>query len=93
MRPQDRDELLVRVDEKTKYIADLSEKQEKHLASLNDKVATNVVNLAKHNERIKNIELSSNLRLTRPQLAIGGGGIVTILATLLLTLAKAMGWF
>ena len=92
MKPEERDELLIRLDEKTGHIAMLTERQEEHLRELNKTVSKNLLNIATHNERIKTLETGINVRLSKGQLAVGGGGIATILATLLLTLAKSLGW-
>jgi len=41
MNQQERDELLIRIDERTKNIEEKTDKQEKHLEELNGQVRTN----------------------------------------------------
>ena len=56
MKPQERDELLGRLDERTKNIYNLTEKQEKHLSQLNEKVNKNVINIDRNDKRMTRIE-------------------------------------
>ena len=101
MKPAERDELLVRVDERVENIERTTDKQEKHLANLNQKVAKNVLNIDRNYNRIntleelceKLIESGVPLRLTRKQVASGGTGVISIIVMLLVALGKTLGWW
>ena len=83
MNAQERDELLIRIDERTRNIYHLTEKQEHHLDELNASVSKNVARIAsnyeaiKGNRRILNIIIWCILGTS----AIGGGvyGIIQAL--------------
>lgn len=93
MEPAARDELLIRLDERTANIFSLVEKQERHLAQLNEKVASNVLDIAANSSKIQNLEQSGiAIKFTRKQVAVGGSGIVTIIVLVLVELAKLIGW-
>ena len=55
MKANERDELLIRLDERTANIYHLTEKQEKHLSDLNDAVAKNTIGMAVAKSGIKRI--------------------------------------
>lgn len=55
VKKQELDELLFRVDERTCNIYKLLEKQETHLAKLNNSVEENAIDCAKHRTGIRNI--------------------------------------
>ena len=97
MEEEKRDELLIRIDERQKQILELNVRQEKHLSDLNSKVNLNVIKLVSHDGRLASIdkilEIGIPLRLTKKQYAAGGGSLLTILATLMLAVGKALGWF
>ncbi len=55
MKPSVRDELLVRLDERTQNIWTLAEKQEQHLSKLNNRVSDNETQSAVNKSNIKRI--------------------------------------
>ena len=79
MKPIERDELLIRLDERTANIYHLTEKQEQHLSDLNDSIA-------RHGKQI--VSNSTNIKwITRILTASGiTGGMATIAG-------KILGWF
>ena len=52
MKAQERDELLIRLDERTCNIWDLTEKQETHLIKLNDALSKHSVDIGKNKTSI-----------------------------------------
>ena len=97
LKPGERDELLIRMDERQKQIYDMNMQQEKHLSDLNSKVVHNIVKLANHSEKIftieKILEQGVPLKLTKKQMAAGGGSVLTIVGSLLIALGKLAGWW
>jgi len=97
LNPSDRDELLIRVDERLKYTCELTEKQEGHLSTLNDRVAENALNIDRNDKRINQIErVVENgvpMRLSKKQLAASGGSLATIIASAMLIIGKSLGWW
>jgi len=61
MRPQERDDLLIRIDERTNNIWNVTEKQEKHLKNLNGKVAEAIIKAAENTKDIEGNRRSINL--------------------------------
>ena len=53
MNAQERDELLIRIDERTRNIHKLTEAQEQHLLLLNTHVAENIKQIAANTECVK----------------------------------------
>ena len=51
MKPSERDELLGRLDERTRNTYRLVEKQEKHLERINNKVEEHTIAIARQDER------------------------------------------
>ena len=91
MNKTQQDELLIRLDERTANIYTLTEKQERHLAKLNDSVAKNVKDMAENSTRIaENTQrISSNRRaidiiwrvfLALISCGVLGGGIYKLLS-------------
>ncbi len=82
MKPKDRDDLLIRIDERTNNIWRVTEAQEKHLEKLNG-------HLDNHSKRLTVVETKVDERtiakLGRKTIwGISGGGIL-LLATLIFT--------
>lgn len=96
MIAKERDELLIRLDERQKQILDMNISQEKHLATLNDKVYKNIMRIAQNSERIGSIEKVIGdgvpIRFTNKQYVAGGISAITLLSTLALTACKLLGW-
>jgi len=94
MKPLERDELLVRLDEKSNNIYHLVEKQERHLAELNNKVAKNVLNIDRNSNRIASLEnlITSgvSLKLNKRQVTIGSAGVIAIITTIVAVLDKVI---
>jgi len=97
MKPAERDDLLIRLDEKTNNIYKLTEKQEQHLATLNEKVTKNQLDISKNVSRIAMLDDSVRegvpVRLSRKQVTTGGVGIVSLLSLVLVTVGKVLGWW
>lgn len=96
MKPTERDELLIRVDERTKNTLDLVEKQEKHLRQLNDKVAENATNIAVNKSKIGSLEeygIPAKISISKKQAAVGGGGLATLIVLVLVELGNSAGWW
>ena len=97
MNVKERDELLIRIDERQKAIYEMNINQEKHLSALNSKVADNVLKIAFHTVKISNIEKVITdgvpLRFTRKQYTAVGISALTILSTLAITIGKLTGWW
>lgn len=97
LKAGERDELLIRMDERQRQIYEMNLLQEKHLSDLNSKVVHNMLKIASNENRIYNVEKILEqgvpLRLTKKQMTAGGGSIVTIVASLLFAIGKAAGWF
>ena len=77
MKPQERDNLLIRIDERTINIWNVVEKQEKHLAGLNDTASKHAVKIESNSTSIKWI-----VRILFASGVIGGGtvGILKLLS-------------
>jgi len=52
MKPKDRDDLLSRIDERTRNIWTLTEKQELHLSKLNDNVMKHAIQISSNKTSI-----------------------------------------
>ena len=86
-------ETVARLDERTIHISDLTEKQEKHLSALNDKVSNNMLNIVATTNRVSNLEAGIPIKFNKKQVATGGASLITFLTLLLMALGKALGWF
>ena len=94
MKVTERDDLLIRVDEKTANIYKLTEQQERHLAKLNEKVAKNVTDIATTKTRLEALETNGlSLKLSKKQVLGGGGSVVTLLIMVLYAIGKMNGWW
>ena len=56
MKPGERDELLGRLDERTRNTFRLVEEQERHLKGLNDSVSKNMLNIDRNHNRLAELE-------------------------------------
>ena len=90
MKPSERDELLVRLDERTINIYRLNEKQERHLSELNDRVAKNTINISNNNQKL---DQGLGLKISKGQKIGGSTGIITLLALAITALGKSLGWW
>lgn len=101
MEPTERDELLVRIDERLKYTCELTEKQEKHLSTLNDRTRKSELNIDRNHYRLTNLEddiktlvnCGLPLRLTKGQAIGGGSGVLGMVAVLIVSVGKILGWW
>ena len=53
MKPAERDNLLIRLDERTQNIWNLTEKQEAHLSKINDAIAEHTTSIAVNKNSIR----------------------------------------
>jgi len=53
MKPKERDDLLIRLDERTRNIYRLTEKQENHLAKINDSMLKHAVQISSNKTSIR----------------------------------------
>ena len=53
MKPQERDDLLIRIDERTRNIWRLTDQQEKHLSKINDSLLEHAVQITSNSNGIK----------------------------------------
>jgi len=84
MKPTERDDLLIRIDERTNNIWRVTEEQEKHLARINN-------HLDDHSKRITIVETLQKERNRPNKKTMGGiGGII---AAILAAIGKAYGWW
>ena len=97
MNVAERDDLLIRMDERQKQIFDMNMMQERHLSELNAKVVHNVIKIAANEGRILTVERILEqgvpLKLTKKQIAAGGGSILTVVSSLVLAAGKLAGWW
>ena len=93
MKAEERDQLLIRLDEKTANIYKLTEQQEKHLTQLNEKVSKNVLRIAEHDFRIDTIEKGMYLKLNKGQMAVGGGTVFSLVMAAIIAVGKTFGWW
>jgi len=93
MRPNERDDLLIRLDERTINIYKLTEAQESHLRELNQRVSKNVLHIDRNDKRLLHLEEGVNLKFTKKQIAAGSGSIMTVVATLIVAIGKIAGWW
>jgi len=95
MKVAERDELLIRLDERRKDIVILSEKQEKHLAVLNNRTAKLEMNVDRNHNRLLTLEnLAANgfvLKVNKKQMA-GGGSLIGAIVVVVLAICKGLGW-
>ena len=69
MKPKERDELLIRLDERTRNIWTLTEKQEDHLSKINDSMMKHAVQISSNKTSVKWI-----VRILVAAGILGGGG-------------------
>jgi len=93
MNESQRDELLIRLDERTITIREISTKNEKHLADLNNKVVENARNIALLAGRTDNLERGLTVKFTKTQGIAGGVGISSIAGSVILLVGKSLGWW
>ncbi|KKN72625.1 hypothetical protein LCGC14_0408670 [marine sediment metagenome] len=93
MNSSERDALLVRLDERTEQNLRLTEKQEEHLSKLNEKVVKNALNIDRNHNRLSTLEGGVSVRLSKKQVAGSSAGVVTLLALLVTTIGKMLGWW
>lgn len=97
MKVAERDELLIRLDVKMGLCLETLDKQEKHLAHLNNKVVDNRLNIDRNHNRIGVLEdmaqNGTSLRLSRKQVATGSAGAGGVGIMLLMALGKISGWW
>jgi len=97
MNETERDELLIRMDERQKAIYTITLNQETHLAKLNSKVADHVLKIAFNQEKISNIEKFIEngipVRFTKKQYTAAGISAMTLISTLIIAVGKMIGWF
>lgn len=98
MKVTERDAILIRLDERSKNHLELTEKQEKHLSILNNRVSKNEMNIDRNYNRINGLEVDMsnvprNPRLSKRQVAGGGVGIVTLVILALTILGNISGWW
>lgn len=100
MKADERDELLIRLDGRTKHACELTEKQEKHLMVLNDRTLKLEMNVDRNHNRItrledmmsKLIESGVPLRLNKKQV-IGGSSIISVIIAIAIALGTLAGWW
>lgn len=74
MKPKERDELLIRLDERSRNIWTLTEKQESHLSKLNDNMMKHAVQISSNKTSLRWI-----IRIASGLIILGGTatGLVT----------------
>jgi len=100
LKADERDELLIRLDGRTKHACELTEKQEKHLMVLNDRTLKLEMNVDRNHNRItrledmmsKLIESGVPLRLNKKQV-IGGSSIISVIIAIAIALGTLAGWW
>lgn len=97
MTDEERDILLIRMDERVKNILDVNTTQEIHLKELNGSVARNTTQIAvncsqldRHKARLRSLEEG---RLSRNQKIAGGTGVSAIIITVIIGVGQAAGWW
>ena len=95
MKPGERDELLGRLDERSANTYSLVEKQEKHLAKLNDKVGKNTLNIDRNHNRLTDVEKvltdGVSLKFTKKQVIGASSGGVAVIVGILAAVCKLLG--
>ncbi|HUV46150.1 MAG TPA: hypothetical protein VMW45_03675 [Dehalococcoidia bacterium] len=90
LTPTNRDELLIRLDERTNNIWTLTEKQEEHLAKINN-------HLDDHSKRLTIAETQlaerTSSKVSKKAVAGYGGGTAVVVSTLVLAIGQIMGWW
>ena len=84
MKPTERDDLLIRIDERTNNIWRVTEVQEKHLAKINS-------HLEDHSKRITIVETLQKERSRPSKKSISGAG--ALILAILASIGKAYGWW
>lgn len=93
MKPKERDDLLIRLDERTNNIWTLTEKQEEHLAKINDHLDDHSKRLVIAETQIKERTISPVVKKMSKKAMTGYGGIAITVITLLYYLGQARGWW
>ena len=99
MNTKERDELLIRIDERQQNILSLTVAQEKHLRTLNSKVAANVLNIDRNDKRLARVEsfiesgIPYKIKLTKKQMMAGGGTVIPLTTMVLYGLGHLVGWW
>lgn len=100
MKVNERDELLVRLDEKTNNIYALNEKQERHLSEINGHLADHSKRLADTEGEIRRVEqkvderTESHISKMSRKVKFGWvSGAIVLIATLVLTIGPLAGWW
>ena len=94
MKPAERDDLLIRLDERTCNIWVLTERQEKHLAELNNSVAKNTQRLTAVETKVdERTNSSSQIRLSKKAKGVGVVGIIGVVMMATLEIGQAIGWW
>jgi len=83
-----RDVILGRLDERTKLILDMTNRQEEHLVKLNDKVSSNKTEITRHGERLKALEAGVPIKLTKKQVGAILSSLVTVIGTMIVAVGK-----
>ena len=90
LTPTNRDELLIRLDERTNNIWTLTEKQEGHLGKINS-------HLEDHSKRLTIAETQlaerTSSKVSKKAVAGYGGGTAVVVSTLVLAIGQIMGWW
>ena len=97
MNAQERDNLLIRMDERQQSILKLIEEQETHLRELNNRVAKNVLDIFRNSLKVVEIEKCITdgvpIRVTKRQTIIGGTSAMTFFSLLLALIGKINSWW
>ena len=99
MNVKERDELLIRIDERQQNILTLTMAQEKHLRTLNSKVASNMLNIDRNDKRLIRVEacidsgVPYKIKLTKKQMMAGGGTAIPLTTMVLYGLGHLVGWW
>jgi len=93
----ERDELLIRLDERVGTVLITTQKQERHLAELNGRTTDSHVMANKNSNRLDVLEnIAANgfqLKLNRKQVAVGGGGFAGAAIMMIVAFGKSIGWW
>ena len=93
MKADERDQLLIRIDERTNNIWTLTERQEKHLAELNSSVARNVNRISVLETKVDERSVSPvAYKMSKKAMGGYGSGVVGVL-TIIYYIGQARGWW
>ncbi len=93
MKPKERDDLLVRLDERTSNIWTLTEKQEEHLEKINNHLDDHSKRLVIAETQIKERTTSPVVKKMSKKAKTGYSGIALTVFTLIYYLGQARGWW